>query len=106
MTGVSLSFNNAESLRKFGIKIVGTDFDISCEGKSNSSAPVSTSSVLTLCVSVTVSYIYYFLIVNKRMNSAVKELLSYIFKGDSFYYLLINTVNVSSIVLLKYLQYC
>ena len=47
MTGVFLSFNNGESLRESGIKIVRTDYDSSCEGKSNSSAPVYTSSVLT-----------------------------------------------------------
>ena len=46
MTGVSLSFNKRDSLRESGIKIVGTDFDSSCERKSNSSAPVSTSFVL------------------------------------------------------------
>ena len=47
MTGVSLSLNNKESWRESDIKIVGTDFDSSCEGKSNSGAAVSTSSVLT-----------------------------------------------------------
>ena len=40
------------------------------------------------------------------MDSAVKELLSEIFKADSFYYLyIINTVNVSSIVFFTYLSY-
>lgn len=47
MTGVSLSLNNKESWRESDIKIVGTDFDSSCEGKSSSGAAVSTSSVLT-----------------------------------------------------------
>ena len=47
ITGGSLSFNNEESLRESGIKIVGTDFDSSYERKSNSSAPVSASSILT-----------------------------------------------------------
>ena len=47
MTGVSLSFNNGESLRESDIKIAGTDFDSSCGGKSNSSNSVSTSSLLT-----------------------------------------------------------
>ena len=47
ITGGSLSFNNEESLRESGIKIVGTDFDSSYERKSNSSAPVSASPILT-----------------------------------------------------------
>lgn len=46
MTWALLSLNNKVSLRESGVKIVGTDFDGSCEGKSNSSTPVSTSSVL------------------------------------------------------------
>ena len=45
ITRGSLSFNNEESLIDF--KIVGTDFDSSYERKSNSSAPLSASSILT-----------------------------------------------------------
>ena len=41
------------------------------------------------------NFIYYHLIVNNRMDSVIKELLSDIFKVDSFYCLFINTVNVS-----------
>ena len=40
------------------------------------------------------------------MDSVKKELLSDIFKVDSFYYLFVNTVNVNSIVLFTYLSYC
>ena len=51
MTGVSLSYNNKESLKESDIKIVGTDFDSSCKAKNNSSDSVSTSSQLTQYVS-------------------------------------------------------
>ena len=51
LTGVSLLFSKGDSLRESGIKILGTDFDSSCERKSSSSAPAFTSSVLT-CVCV------------------------------------------------------
>ena len=44
MTGVSLSYNNKESLKESDIKIVGTDFDSSCKAKNNSSDSVSASS--------------------------------------------------------------
>ena len=37
------------------------------------------------------------------MDSVVKELVSDIFKVDIFYYLFINTVSVSSNVLITYL---
>ena len=47
MTGVSLSLSNKESWRESGFKILRTDFDSSCEGKSYSGSQVSTSSVLT-----------------------------------------------------------
>ena len=45
-TGVYLSFKNKESLRESGIKILGNHFESSYGGKSNSSTPVSTSSML------------------------------------------------------------
>ena len=51
-------------------------------------------------------FICQFLMINMCVDSVVQERLSDVFKVGNFFYLFINDVNVSSIVLFTYLLYC